>query len=217
MNSTQISYSDFLFRRRLETLQTVDDIISDVVTTLTQSNQLDNTYIFYTSDNGYHLGLFGLGLDKRLPYEEDIRLPFYVRGPGIPVNQVRSTIVSNIDIAPTFLELAGLPIPDKMDGQSIVKTFSSDIPQRTQLLIEYHGEDNDNTGLCSGMKGQKVSCFSQNEYQQPPYWNGQPFCSCQDSSNQTYNCLRILDTTPNQQQNIKYCEFQEGIISLQSL
>jgi len=213
MNSTQISWSDLLYRRRIETLQTVDDIISDLITLLNTTQQLDNTYIFYTSDNGYHLGLFGLGLDKRLPYEQDVKLPFYVRGPGIPAGQSRSSFISNIDFAPTILDILGVPIPDTMDGKSMAPTFTADIPLRTELLVEYYGEYDGCTGVCAPQNKRGVSCYVQSEYEQPPYWGGEAFCSCQDSTNQTYNCLRQIESGVN----LKYCEFEEGMIEVYDL
>ena len=72
-------FSDWEHNRRIEALLSVDDMVEEFVNTLAALNVLDNTYIFYTSDHGYHLGQFGLMKDKRFPYEFDIRTPSYVR------------------------------------------------------------------------------------------------------------------------------------------
>lgn len=74
---------------------------------LSASGQLDNTYVLYTSDNGLHLGQFSLGDGKATAVEEDSRVPFYIRGPGIPAGQVIPTQTNLIDMAPTLLSLAG--------------------------------------------------------------------------------------------------------------
>ena len=79
-------YVDFFFiptPNRLRTLLSVDDMVEDVYNILRRKNMLDNTYLFFTSDHGYHLGQFGLPYDKREPYEFDIRIPMMIKGPGI--------------------------------------------------------------------------------------------------------------------------------------
>ena len=81
---------------------------------------LDNTYIILTSDHGYHLGQFGMPLDKRLPYEFDIRVPFWMAGPNITANQTIHTPILSIDLAPTLLALADLPTDSGMDGLSFL-------------------------------------------------------------------------------------------------
>ncbi len=77
------------------------------VTELQALGQLDNTYVVFSSDNGYHLGSFGLSEGKALPIEEDIRVPFYVRGPGLGAGQQVAQPGSFVDVAPTVMALAG--------------------------------------------------------------------------------------------------------------
>ena len=92
---------DAVFRDRWRTLLSVDDLVAGLVARLEQEQLLDTTYILYTrchtapgyltttctsSDHGYHLGEFSMPIDKRQPYEFDIRVPFILRGPGIPAN-----------------------------------------------------------------------------------------------------------------------------------
>jgi len=130
-------FTDVLMTKRLQTLQSVDDGVQRIVESLSSSGQLDNTYIFFTSDHGYHLGQFGLVKGKAFPYEFDTHVPFFVRGPGINPNSIRKQPVLNIDLAPTFLDIAGVEIPEHMDGKSILNTFKSpNANLRDSFLIE---------------------------------------------------------------------------------
>jgi N-acetylglucosamine-6-sulfatase len=80
--------------------------------------------------------------EKRQPYEEDIRVPLIVRGPGIKPNSSTAALALNIDLAPTFLDLAGWPVPEDMDGQSLKPVLLGSEPPETnfQFLVEYFGE-----------------------------------------------------------------------------
>jgi N-acetylglucosamine-6-sulfatase len=135
----RIAAIDELYRDRLRSLQAVDELIDDLVDALQERNALDNTYIVFMSDNGFHMGEHRQPVGKRTAYEEDIRVPLIVRGPGVHGGTVLDALVANIDLAPTFAELAGAPPSDQVDGRSLVPLLrSSATPPdwRDAVLIE---------------------------------------------------------------------------------
>lgn len=132
---------DQLYQRRLRSLQAVDEGVASLIETLKVNNQLYNTYIIFTSDNGFRLGQHRLPFGKETAYEEDIHLPLYIRGAGIPKGKAIDEIVGNIDLAPTFAELAGAKIPKFVDGRSLVVLIHSGISSWRQAFLIEHRQD----------------------------------------------------------------------------
>jgi len=129
---------DKSFRDRLACMQAVDDMIEQIVQELTAEGRLDNTYLMLGSDNGFMLGPHRFPHGKEAPYEESIRVPLLVRGPGIPTGQSRDGLVGNVDYAPTFVEWARASSPE-LDGRSfaaLAKTGST-AGWRSDLLLEH--------------------------------------------------------------------------------
>lgn len=156
LSSKKIAELDEKYRKRLGSLQAEDDMIERVIQTLEKTGELDNTYIVFTTDNGFHLGQHRLDAGKQTIYEEDIHLPLIVRGPGVAKGRVVDQIVGNIDLAPTFAELAGrAPVPIATDGRSFAGLFSDRFPiphnWRNGYLIGFEVDD-----LISEMKKGKV-------------------------------------------------------------
>jgi arylsulfatase A-like enzyme len=124
----QIAQLDALYRKRLQSMLAVEDLIERLIKTLGATRQLRNTYIVFTSDNGYHLGQHRLPAGKNSAYEEDIRVPLIVRGPRVPAGQVIEHLAVNIDLAPTFVELSGAKALGLVDGRSLVPLLRRNPP-----------------------------------------------------------------------------------------
>lgn len=137
LNQDQIAYLEYEYRRRIASLQAIDDIVESIIRALNETRQLDNTYVIYTSDNGFHMGEHRLIAGKDTPYEEDIRVPMVLRGPGVSVGARVGALVVNIDLAPTFADIAGVEAPDFVDGRSFLPLLQDpEQPWRESFLIE---------------------------------------------------------------------------------
>ncbi|GIL77381.1 hypothetical protein Vretimale_2794 [Volvox reticuliferus] len=104
---------------RLRTLRAVDEMIGRLVNTLSSLGQLSNTYIIFTSDNGFQLGNHAQSSGKQFHWEEVVRVPFYIRGPGIPSGYVTDWQGNMVDIPATVMDLSGAGVPDVADGEAI--------------------------------------------------------------------------------------------------
>ncbi|KAF2008124.1 arylsulfatase-like protein [Amniculicola lignicola CBS 123094] len=114
-----VDFNDHFYRSRLRALQGVDEIVDGVFQRLEKYGLLDNTYIFYSTDNGYHIGQHRMQPGKETGFEEDINIPLIVRGPGVPENVETEIVTTHTDLAPTFLKLAGAPLRADFDGDAI--------------------------------------------------------------------------------------------------
>lgn len=141
-------------RDYLACVQGVDDGVGKVLDYLDQSGLAKTTIVIYSADNGWYLGDLGL-YDKRFMYEPGLKVPLLARGPGIKAGGVPSQFVANIDLAPTFLNLAGLPVPASMQGRSLAPLLRGESPAdwRTSLYYRYyHSPGHHNTAAHYGIR-----------------------------------------------------------------
>jgi len=109
-----------IWRKRQESLMSVDEDVVRMVRTLKRAHVLRNTLVIFTSDNGYLIGEHRVKESKVLPYEPSIRVPLMMRGPGIPQGATRHQLVFNGDLAPTILAATGAHAPWQTDGMSVL-------------------------------------------------------------------------------------------------
>lgn len=134
--------SDEVVLGRERSLMAIEEGVGEILKALQETNQLDNTVIVFASDNGYFYGEHGLSVERRLAYEESIRMPLLVRYPRlIKAGTVRDEFALNVDVAPTLLELAGVSPPSTTQGRSLVPLLKGiDSEWRKSFLIEYYSD-----------------------------------------------------------------------------
>lgn len=122
----------------LRTVASVDENLGRVLAYLGESSLSETTLVVYASDQGFFLGDHGW-YDKRWMYEESLRVPLIVRWPGVvrPGSENRE-LVQNLDLAPTFLEAAGVEVPSGMQGRSLVPLLRGEEPEDWRDAIYYH-------------------------------------------------------------------------------
>ena len=140
MYDGQIPFDEF-YHLYLETLQGVDESIQHVMEWVEKNGLANNTMIVYMGDNGFQFGEHGL-IDKRTAYEASMRVPLLVWAPGmIKAGSVIPQMILNVDLAPTFLELAGITKPVQMQGQSFLPLLKGqNIAWRDKVFYEYYWE-----------------------------------------------------------------------------
>lgn len=138
----------------LACVQGVDDNVGKVLDYLERTGLDKNTYVIYSADNGWYLGDLGL-YDKRFMYEQGLRVPLLVRGPGVNAGITPDQFVANIDLAPTFLDLAGLEVPDWMQGRSLKPLLMGEAPadwRKSVYYRYYHDPGHHNTAAHVGVR-----------------------------------------------------------------
>jgi arylsulfatase A-like enzyme len=136
LTPVQVQALDLSFAASLDQLQAVDEIVGHVYAALRDTGRLADTYLIFTSDNGIHFGQHRQREDKTHPWETDVRVPFLVRGPGVPVRTDRQTMIGNADTPATILELAGLSSAG-MDGASFAAALHGGAGIRTAMPITF--------------------------------------------------------------------------------
>lgn len=133
---------DETIRNRLRMLASVDEGLGELFRILDEQGQLDNTLMIFTSDEGYFYGEHGLSVERRLAYEESVRIPLFMRWPqAIKPGRVVDQFALNIDLAPTLLEIAGVSAAKEMDGRSLVPLLRGEpAAWRKSFVIEYFSD-----------------------------------------------------------------------------
>jgi N-acetylglucosamine-6-sulfatase len=136
ISDEEASDIDDYYRQRLESMMAVDEMIGSLVQDLEDTGELDNTFIFFTSDNGWFQGEHRIQRGKNRIYEESARVPLFVRGPGVAAGTQTEELTLNTDLAPTFADLAGVAFP--ADGRTLEPLLGAeeDPSWRTGILLE---------------------------------------------------------------------------------
>lgn len=138
LTESEIQSIDNLYRKRLRSLQSVDEMIAQLTQVLEDHGALENTYIIFASDNGFIQGQHRFISGKGSPYEENFRVPLIVRGPGVTAGVVRDELTEMIDLAPTLADIAGATLAFPADGRSLVPLLHGEDPlppwRKAQLM-----------------------------------------------------------------------------------
>lgn len=136
-----------LYHKRLASMYSVEDMIENLITTLEKTGQLENTYIVFTSDNGFHIGEHRLSQGKLTEFDTDLRAPLIVRGPNITPHSIEEALTANVDFAPTLAELAHITPASTVDGRSFAPLlFGNTTTPRLALLLEHADPGNVGAG-----------------------------------------------------------------------
>jgi N-acetylglucosamine-6-sulfatase len=137
VSEQEASRIDERYQERQESMLAVDEMVGSLVDELEAAGELDNTYIVFTSDNGFHLGTHRLRHGKKTPYEEAAHVSLFVRGPGVPAGSTVEDLTLDTDLAPTFAELGGLE-GFEADGRSLTSLMRGEEPAswRSAVLLE---------------------------------------------------------------------------------
>jgi N-acetylglucosamine-6-sulfatase len=140
--SPQTSTKEKTIRERSEMLMAVDEGVSALLKALADKKELDNTIVVFTSDHGYWYGEHCLDDERRLAYEEAIRIPMLIRyPPAIKAGAKPEQMVSAIDLAPTLLEMAGMIPAEHLQGKSWLPIFNGSVNDwRKSILVEYYSD-----------------------------------------------------------------------------
>jgi N-acetylglucosamine-6-sulfatase len=135
----QIRDINYVFRRRVQAVQSVDAMLTKIEAALRAHRMLHDTYIVFSSDNGLHTGEYRLMPGKLTAFNTDIHVPLVVAGPGVPAGATSDAMAENVDLAKTFAAIGGTKMPS--DGHSLLALLHGQDPSdwRDAILVEHHG------------------------------------------------------------------------------
>ena len=197
----QIEFEQF-YQNYTETLMGVDESVGAILDFLDDNGLAEDTLVIYMGDNGFSFGEHGL-IDKRHFYEESAKVPFLLRWPerlegGAPID----ALIQNIDIAPTLLEVAGLSVPDYMQGESILPLLArQEVPWRDRIFYEYYWEqDFPQTPTLFGVRTERYKYIRYHGI-----WDTNEFYDLQEDPDEMNNLI----SAPEHQERIR--DFAEDI------
>lgn len=188
LSEDKIEYHDAFYRARLQSLQAVDELIEGLFARLDKHGITENTYVIYSTDNGYHIGQHRLPPGKECGFEEDIHIPLIVRGPGVLEGGVSDAVTAHTDLVPTILKIAqGDFARSDFDG-SPIPLLAADLgggkegeARQEHVNVEYWGrslpEGIWGFSLDDGKEGTCSSTFPVLLYT-PPLVMNRHLCSC---------------------------------------
>jgi arylsulfatase A-like enzyme len=186
------------FQNRWRCLRAVDDMIAALATEITALGLDNSTFVFHTSDHGYHFGEMRLGEGKWNVYDTDLKVPMRIVGPGVVAGAASPYVGSHADLAPTWLGLAGINTPDEMDGRSMVRHIvdptSELLPESVAAHLQQNARDDPlpSNGVYIEYHGLGMT--------------GAPG-RLGDAFNNTYRALRVINHQPGGLGNVMYAEF----------
>ncbi len=137
LSDSQLEAIDQTFRKRAQSVRSIDAMLARLRFVLADTGQLANTYVVFSSDNGYHLGQHRLPYGKQSAFGTDVVVPLIITGPGVVPGRI-DALAQNVDLAPTFAELAGAALP-RADGRSLLPLLRGSTPAdwRRAALVEH--------------------------------------------------------------------------------
>jgi len=194
---------DTHFQKRWRCLRATDDLLAELDAELERLNLWGSTYLFFTSDHGYHFGELRLGGGKWNVYDHDVRVPMRIVGPSIVAGSMLGLVGSHVDLAPTWLALAGISAtPEEMDGRSLASALQQRAPEET-VKTEETGKGSDDVlpFLPVG------SAYLEYHGLGPTGASSAPWFRQQDALNNTYRALRVIDRRQGGLGNVLFSEF----------
>ena len=152
LSTADLATIDETFRKRIRSVQVLDQNVARLVQALANQDALDNTYLIFTSDNGYIMGNHRREIGKYNQFQGTVRVPFYVRGPGITPGSTYDDVAGNIDIAPTIAEIAGASAPADVDGVSLLSRLQGGPELTRRYLLLGRALTPTNTTTANGLE-----------------------------------------------------------------
>jgi arylsulfatase A-like enzyme len=134
---------DERYRKRLRSMLAVEEMVASLIEELEATGELENTFVIFTSDNGFVEGQHRIVKGKFFPYEESARVPLFVKGPGIAPGSNVEQLILNTDFAPTFADLAGVEF--SADGRSLTPHLRGEDPSSLRSAVLLEGFDSEGT------------------------------------------------------------------------